>query len=94
MSPKMIKDLIFPSKHGGALTPRAVQKVLNRALKASGLKKHATCYSLRHSFAAHLLEAGVDIRYIQSFLGHARLETTSIYTKVRNPNFLKIKSPL
>ncbi len=90
----MIKDLIFPSERGGALIPRAVQKVFVRTLKASGLKKHATCYSLRHSFAARLLEAGVDIRYIQSLLGHARLETTSVYTKVRNPNLLKIKSPL
>ena len=48
------------------------------------LKKDVTCHTLRHSYATHLLEGGVDIRYIQELLGHAKIETTSIYTKVRN----------
>lgn len=94
MEGRKVKELLFPSERGGGLTPRTVQKVFDTAIKTSGVRKHATCHSLRHSFATHLLEAGVDIRYIQNLLGHARLETTSVYTKVRNPNLLKIRSPL
>ncbi|EKD58635.1 MAG: phage integrase family protein, partial [uncultured bacterium] len=78
----------------GKLTERTVQKVFSEALKNSGIKRPATCHSLRHSFATHLLEAGTDIRYIQSLLGHAKLETTLIYTKVTNSALQKISSPL
>jgi site-specific recombinase XerD len=76
------------------LTTRSVAKFFKAALDASGVEKEATPHSLRHSFATHLLEAGTDIRYIQQLLGHARLETTRIYTKVRDPKLLRIKSPL
>jgi integrase/recombinase XerD len=81
----------FESERGGKLTERSVQKVFAESLKKSGIKKHASCHSLRHSFATHLLEAGYDIRYIQALLGHKRLETTQVYTKVAN-NMLKQSS--
>lgn len=86
-------DLVFPSQRGGRLTTRSIQKVFKKALWKSGVRKNATCHSLRHSFATHLLEVGTDIRYIQELLGHKRLETSRVYTHVANPARLKIKSP-
>jgi len=71
-----------------------VQKIFENALKKSGIRKDASCYTLRHSFATHLLEKGVDIRYIQSLLGHARLQTTQIYTHVADSKLKNIQSPL
>jgi len=87
-------DYLFPSNRGGKLTPRSVQKTFNQAVKKSKIKKLASCHSLRHSFATHLLENRVDIRYIQELLGHSNLKTTQIYTKVAKHNLKNIKSPL
>lgn len=94
VSHKKANDYVFESERGGRLTERTVQNVFYEALEKSGIPKNASCHSLRHSFATHLLENGTDIRYIQELLGHARLETTQIYTKVCNNNLQKIKSPL
>lgn len=91
---KKADDYVFVSDRRGKLTERTVQKAFAQALKKSGVKKCASCHSLRHSFATHLLESGTDIRYIQELLGHARLETTQIYTKVTNNNLKNIKNPL
>jgi len=87
-------EYLFESERGGKLTERTAQKVFTKALKKAGIKKEATFYSLRHSFATHLLENGVDIRYIQELLGHSNIRTTQIYTKVTNPILKNIKSPL
>jgi integrase/recombinase XerD len=78
----------------GHLTSESAEKIVKKAAEAAGIAKKVTCHSLRHSFATHLLEAGTSIRYIQELLGHARLETTQIYTKVANNNLQNIKSPL
>ncbi|MBI1961407.1 MAG: site-specific integrase [Parcubacteria group bacterium] len=91
---KDARDFVFASSRGGRLTERSVQKVFAQALKDSGIKKQASCHSLRHSFATHLLEAGTDIRYIQELLGHARLTTTQVYTKVARSALAAIQSPL
>lgn len=88
------KNLLFESIRGGKLTTTSLQKVFRNALKKSGVKKPATFHSLRHSFATHLLENGVDVRYVQELLGHANIATTQIYTKVTNPSLKNIKSPL
>lgn len=62
------------------MTVRAVQRVFEFALQESGVQKAATVHTLRHSWATHLLEAGVNLRVIQAYLGHASPNTTAIYT--------------
>lgn len=91
---KNLNDYVFASERGGKLTERTAQKVFESALQKAGIKKEATFHSLRHSFATHLLENGVDVRYVQELLGHANIRTTQIYTKVTNLALRKIKSPL
>jgi len=85
---------VFESNRGGKLTERTAQKVFENALTKAGIQKDATFHSLRHSFATHLLENGVDVRYVQELLGHQNIRTTQLYTKVTNPAIRKIKSPL
>jgi len=68
------------SKAGKHISPSSVQKALRAACLASGLQKHVTVHTLRHSYATHLLEAGVNLRRIQAYLGHASMKSTSIYT--------------
>jgi integrase/recombinase XerD len=92
---KKPSDYLFTGAGGvGHLTSESAEKIVKKAAEAAGIAKKVTCHSLRHSFATHLLEAGTSIRYIQELLGHARLETTQIYTKVANNNLQNIKSPL
>ena len=91
---KNLNDYLFESERGGKLTERTAQKVFENALRRAGIKKDATFHSLRHSFATHLLENGVDVRYVQELLGHQNIRTTQIYTQVTNPKLKNIKSPL
>lgn len=91
---KRAGDFVFESERGGKLSVRTAQVVFARAMKKTGIKKPATFHSLRHSFATHLLENGVDVRYVQELLGHSNIRTTQLYTKVTNPSLRKIKSPL
>lgn len=94
MAGKKGSDYLFVSERGGRLTETAAQKVFYQALRRAKIDKPATFHSLRHSFATHLLEDGVDVRYVQELLGHANIRTTQIYTHVTNPSIRNIKSPL
>ncbi|TBX65190.1 recombinase [Flavobacterium silvisoli] len=89
------KHYVFEGQFAGEpYSSRSVQEVMREALKKSGLNKKATVHTLRHSFATHLLENGTDIRYIQQFLGHSDIRTTTIYTHLTSNSVNKIKSPL
>jgi len=91
---KCSNEFIFESNRGGKLTTTSLQKMFRKSLAKAQIRKLATFHSLRHSFATHLLENGVDVRYVQELLGHANIRTTQVYTKVTNPKLKNIKSPL
>ena len=91
---KKPNDFLFTNKHNAPMSERNIQYVIKRAKEKSGIEKDVHIHTLRHSFATHLLEDGVDIRKIQELLGHADLSTTQIYAQVSNKELKKIKSPL
>lgn len=72
----------------------SIRAFLKRSCKAANITKKVTPHTLRHSYATHLLENGIDLRYIQELLGHAKPETTMIYTHVSKKDLLRIESPL
>ncbi|PIT86335.1 MAG: integrase [Candidatus Magasanikbacteria bacterium CG10_big_fil_rev_8_21_14_0_10_43_6] len=85
---------VFVSERGGGLTTRTAQAIFLEACKKAEICKAVTFHSLRHSFATHMLEDGVDIRFVQELLGHKHIRTTEQYTHVTNPMLRKIQSPL
>lgn len=87
--------LVFPGRRADRpITERTVQHVIAATAKRAGIAKPVSPHTLRHSFATHLLEQGVDLRYIQELLGHASSRTTEIYTHVTTRDLIRIRSPL
>ena len=72
------------------LTPRSIERIINKYVRAAGITKHVTPHTLRHSFATDLLMNGADLRSVQSLLGHSNISTTQIYTHVTDPHLKDI----
>jgi integrase/recombinase XerD len=86
---------LFPGRDGiNHLTTRAFRDAVYAAAKVAEISKRVTPHTLRHSFATHLLEQNIDIRIIQVMLGHANLQTTSLYTRVATNTIRTVMSPL
>jgi integrase/recombinase XerD len=108
LSPKLLEELerywqccrprhwLFPAscKPQAPMDPRCAQKIFYDAVRRAGLPRRGGIHSLRHSFATHLLEAGVEITVVQRLLGHSSLATTSNYLHVRQERLAQVKSPL
>ncbi len=105
LSNKLVEDLkeflkdedrnkfLFKGRNG-CISVRAIQDVVSKTARKSGINKKVYCHLLRHAFATHLLENGVDIRKIQELLAHSNIQTTTFYTKVSKKELMKVKSPL
>jgi site-specific recombinase XerD len=81
-----VKSAPYPS--------RTIQKIYHNACEKAGIQLRGGIHSLRHSFATHLLEAGIDLRQIQFLLGHSSIKTTQVYTHVSREEIAKVRSPL
>jgi len=88
------KQFVFESPDGGQYSAASIRNVIAKAAKLARIRMRVTPHILRHSFATHLLESGIDIRYIQTLLGHNSSKTTEIYTHVAQYKLQGIKSPL
>lgn len=84
---------VFEGANGGKYSYSSSRQLFQRAVRSSGLRRHITLHTLRHSYATHLLQSGTDIRYIQEILGHSDPKTTMIYTRVTMRDLRQIKSP-
>ena len=84
----------FEGQEGGAYSVRSIQSIFHQSLEKAKVEAYATVHTLRHSYATHLLEAGVDLRVIQESLGHNSLKTTEIYTHLTAVNKKRHLSPL
>ena len=88
------RDILFPNKFTGQyLTVSALEQVMRRSVQKAGISPDATPHSLRHSFATHLLEQGVDVRNIQALLGHHDPKSPEVYLHVSNKTLMGIRSP-
>jgi site-specific recombinase XerD len=86
---------LFPGQNPvNPMTARQLSRIFHGAKEAAGIDKRVSLHTLRHCFATHLLEQGVDIRVIQILLGHKKLETTARYSHIANTTLKAVKSPL
>jgi len=86
---------LFPGRNPvQPMTTRQLNRACHAAAEAAGIEKNVSPHTLRHSFATHLLEQNIDIRVIQVLLGHAKLDTTALYTRVATKTIQQVMSPL
>lgn len=85
---------LFEGKKGSAYSATSVNAILKTAAKKAKINKQISSHTLRHSYATHLLENGIDIRVIQELLGHRSIKTTMIYTHIAKASLLGVTSPL
>jgi site-specific recombinase XerD len=85
---------LFPSYQDRHMSARQLHRICQETAKLAGIKKRVSPHTLRHSFATHLLERGIDIRVIQAMLGHKKLDTTALYTQVAVTSVSAVTSPL
>jgi len=83
-------DAVFLNKRGEKISVRSIERILVKYLKQSGINKTVTPHVLRHTFATHLLNAGVDMRGIQELLGHSSLSTTQKYTHINLEKMMEV----
>ena len=87
-------EYLFEGQTGGRYSTESVYRVFKDAMHRAGIIKDVGVHCLRHSYATHLHEKGLDIRYIQELLGHKSKRTTEIYTHVSRRNLMQVRSPI
>lgn len=85
---------LFEGQNGGKYSTSSVREIIKNGLHKAGINKNATPLTLRHSYAAHLLEVGTDIEVIRELLGHKSIRTTKIYAQLSAPSIKAVRSPL
>jgi site-specific recombinase XerD len=85
---------VIEGRDGGIYSASSIRAFLKESCKLAGINKPVTPHTLRHSYATHMLENGIDLRYIQELLGHVKPETTMIYTHVAKKDLMQIRNPL
>lgn len=90
LAEKTKDEHLFLSRAGRRLSRQSLWKMIQKYAKVSGVKKHITPHTLRHSFATHLLEGGADLRGVQEMLGHSDISTTQIYTHINSEKLKKV----
>jgi site-specific recombinase XerD len=88
------KEYLFEGQRGGKYTAKSIQNFIKKYAREANIKKSVTPHILRHSYATHQLENGINIRYVQELLGHNSVKTTELYTHLSKISKNKITSPL
>lgn len=86
-------EYLFEGQNQPQYSTRSIQKILKRVCGLVGIQKHVTVHTLRHSFATHLVESGIDVTHVQKLLGHSNIKTTLMYLHLAKQFYTNIESP-